>query len=161
MFNSMFNTSENKIEILKNELPSNITKQDVENMLTELDELHVSSGIDSSHLMSKDNVIKAMDLLSLNDICPEYVNHDSSINNFDETKSEVSSVGENKQNSTEVEDPDMKKTINKINSLQCLFTWKFKPKNKYNFISWIQNKYGIYNLDISLPEFTFERYLLQ
>lgn len=159
MFNSLFNKSENKTEIQKNELPTEITKQDVEDMLTELDELHENADNDSSHSMSKDNVIEAMDLLSINDIRPEYLNDDCSVNNFDDTKSEVSSIGENKQDSVEVEDPDLKKIINKINSLQCLFTWKFKPKRKHNFISWIRNKYGEYNLDISSPEFTFERYL--
>lgn len=159
MFNSLFNKSENKTVIQKNELQSEITKQNVEDILTELDELHESANIDSSHLMSKDNVIEAMDLLSINDINPEYLNDDCFLNNFDDTKSEVSSIGENKQESAEVEDPDMKKIVNKINSLQCLFTWKFKPKKKHNFISWIQNKYGEYNLDISSPEFTFERYI--
>lgn len=48
---------------------------------------------------------------------------------------------------------------NDINSMQCLFTWNLQTSHsKKDMISHIKKKYGNYNLDISLPVFTFERY---
>lgn len=160
MFKSMFNKSKNKTEIQKIKLKQEICKQDVEDMLTELGEFHESTDIDGDQSASKDSVIEeAMDLLSITDICSEYLIVNESTNNFDDSKSEVSSIEENVKDSAEVEDPEMKKMMNKVNNLQCLFTWNLKPNKKHNFILYIQNKYGEYNLDITSPEFTFERYL--
>lgn len=54
------------------------------------------------------------------------------------------------------------KQIDEIGSLNCLFTWNL-PHETYNLkkdmIAHIKNKYGNYNMDISQPVFTFERYL--
>lgn len=47
--------------------------------------------------------------------------------------------------------------LNRIKSLQCLFTWEVKSQNNQDMITYIKNKYGDVNLDISLPEFTFTR----
>lgn len=52
------------------------------------------------------------------------------------------------------------KQINEINSLNCLFMWNLPHETlKKDMIIYIQNKYGNYNMDISQPVFTFERYL--
>jgi len=47
--------------------------------------------------------------------------------------------------------------LNQIKSLHCLFTWNLKTKKKQDIITHIKNKYGDYNLDISVTEFTFVR----
>lgn len=47
--------------------------------------------------------------------------------------------------------------LNEIESLHCLFTWNLKMKKKQDIITHIKNKYGNYNLDISVTEFTFVR----
>jgi len=131
-----------------------ITRKDVEDMLTELDEIKDN---DDNCSVTKDNVTEAIELLSIADYHPEYLNDSVSVDNFDDTKSEVSSIGENQSAVTTVEDPTIKKTLNQINSLQCLFTWNIKSKNKKNFILNIRKKYGEYNLNITSSEFTLER----
>lgn len=55
-----------------------------------------------------------------------------------------------------------KSILNKINSMDCLFTWDL-PMPKKDLISHIKKKYGDSNLDIkAYPtlDFTFERYLV-
>jgi len=47
--------------------------------------------------------------------------------------------------------------LNQIKSLHCLFTWNLKSQKKQDIITHIKNKYGNYNLDISVSEFTFVR----
>uniref|UniRef100_A0A2S2QZ41 ribonuclease H n=1 Tax=Sipha flava TaxID=143950 RepID=A0A2S2QZ41_9HEMI len=49
--------------------------------------------------------------------------------------------------------------LNQIKSLQCLFTWEVKSQRNQDMIIYIKNKYGNVNLDISLPEFTFTRFI--
>jgi len=49
--------------------------------------------------------------------------------------------------------------MNQIKNLECLFAWNIKPSNKNNFILFIQNKYGEYNLNIQSSELTLERYV--
>jgi len=135
-----------------------ISRKDVENMLTELDEIKDNSDNDDNCSVTKDNVTDAIESLSIADYHPEYLNDSASVDNFDDTKSEVSSIGENQLEVTTFEDPNIKKTWNQINSsLQCLFTWNIKSKSKKNLILYIRNKYGEYNLNITSTEFTLER----
>lgn len=47
--------------------------------------------------------------------------------------------------------------LDQIKSLHCLFTWNLKRQKKQDIITHIENKYGSYNLDISVSEFTFVR----
>ncbi|VVC40332.1 Hypothetical protein CINCED_3A016949 [Cinara cedri] len=54
--------------------------------------------------------------------------------------------------------PINKQKMNQINALRCLFTWNIVSKK--DMITSIKKKYGDYNLDISQPIFTFERYIL-
>jgi len=164
MFASMFKSLLNKSVIdakketivVKDETVL-ITRKDVEDMLTELDEFKDNSDDDDNCSVTKDSVTDAIELLSIVDCNPEYLNDSASVENVDDTKSEVSSIGENQPAVTAVEDSNLKKTLNQINSLQCLFTWNIKSKNKKNLILNIRNKYGEYNLNITSSEFTLER----
>lgn len=168
MFASMFKSLLNKsvidakketIAIAAEDETVIITRKDVEDMLTELDEIKDNDDNDDNCSVTKDNVTDAIESLSIADSHPEYLNDSASVDNFDDTKSEVSSIGENQLAVTTVEDPDKKKTLNQINSLQCLFTWKIKSKRKKDLILYIRNKYGEYNLNITSTEFTLERYV--
>jgi len=160
MFASMFKTLLNKSEInAKKESIAEesetvkIISKDVKYMLNELDEIKDNS---DNFPVTKDDVTDAIELLSIVDNHPEHLNDNASVEYFDDTKSEVSSIGENQIDVATIEDPGIKKTVNRINSLQCLFTWNVKPKKK-NLILHIRNKYGEYNLNISSSEFTLKR----
>ncbi|XP_025197325.1 uncharacterized protein LOC112596062 [Melanaphis sacchari] len=164
MFASMFKTLLNKSGIKKKSIAAEseivkIISKDVEHMLTELDEIKDNDDNDDNCSVTKDDVTDAIESLSIVDNHPENFNDDASVDNFDDTKSEVSSIGENQIDIVTVEDPTKKKTMNQINSLQCLFTWNVKSKNKKNLILHIRNKYGEYNLNISSTEFTLERFI--
>lgn len=73
----------------------------------------------------------------------------------------VSSVNDTKiignKNKTPVEHTKDTQLLNQIKSLHCLFTWNLKSQKKKDIITHIKNKYGNYNLDISVSEFTFVR----
>lgn len=126
-------------------------RQEVENMLTELDEAEERSVSGDARSVSTDNAADALDTLSVADVREDDVN-----NRLDDTKSEVGSAGGYERVPAEVVDGDLQKTVNKINSLQCPFTWNLKSNNR-KLISFVQNKFGEYNLDITSVEFSFER----
>ncbi|XP_027854457.1 uncharacterized protein LOC114133034 [Aphis gossypii] len=162
MFATMYKTLLDKSEmnakkesIVEESETVKITSKDVKHMLNELDEIKDNS---DSCSVTKDDVIDAIESLSIIDNHPEHLNDNASVEYFDDTKSEVSSIGENQIDVATIEDPNIKKTVNRINSLQCLFTWNVKSKKK-NFILHIRNKYGEYNLNLSLSEFTLERFI--
>lgn len=150
MFKSLF-TNEKKKKKSDDFLIVNIAyKEKIESKLTELNEQAENSVVD-------DNVIDAFDLMSIADTQADIeIINNGSVDNFEDSKSEISSIGENEP-SLQDTDSAMKRTINQINSLQCLFTWNIKPNNRRNIILMVQNKYGDYNLDISSPEFTLQR----
>lgn len=171
MFKSLFNKSDKKtikenknseaeiIEIKKYREDVNKLLDNVNELDDELKEDSVYSGSPST---STNNLVEDIEFLSISNNRLEYLNDDVSIDNFDDnfvyiddTQNEVGSIEENKQEL--VKDSNTKNIINKINSLQCLFTWNIKSMRKKNVISLIQSRYGKYNLDISSPEFTFER----
>lgn len=159
MFAAMYKSLFNESQMEKNKLESEIiekSRQNVENLLTDLYEVNDTSNDGSSSSTSKDTSIEAIES-SFADIHLEYLSDSDSVDNFDDSKSDVSSIGENKLVAAQIENPDGKKLINQINSLQCPFTWNLKPKHKKNMISRIENKYGEYNLDISSNEFTLQR----
>lgn len=162
MFKSLFKKSSKKDKTGSSSVESQlveITKNDVKDMLISLNEIDVDVKeiLDNSlSSVSLDNIIDGIDEIPIVETHQEYFNDSASVDNFDDTKSEVSSIGENQE---AVENSDKNNTANKINNLQCLFTWNIKPNNKRNMILSIQNKYGDYNLDISSSEFTFERYV--
>lgn len=159
MFKSLFNKSDKKKrDELKLDNFVKITRKDVEELLTNLDEIKTNSDNGGNNLTLKDSVVEAIDSLSIIDIDLEDPSDDCRADNIDDSKSDVSSIGEIKPVFVETsDDPNKKKIINQINSLQCLFTWQLKPNCNKNMILWIENRYGDYNLNISLPEFTFER----
>lgn len=133
-----------------------ITKKNVEDMLTKLNEIDVKETLDNSIScsVSLDNIDDGIEAMPIDDTDPEYVNDGAE--HIDDTKSEVSSIGENQLVSDTVKEAK-NSTVKQINSLQCLFTWNIKPNNNKNIIASIQNKYGEYNLNITSSEFTFER----
>lgn len=160
MFATLFQTflKETDVDVKKYEVDSKsvgITKQQVEDMLAKLDETP-----DGDAQSVSSNNAGALESLSIAVTQEDNAYDAGSLGHFDDTKSEVSSVGENKQNSVKIADSSLQKTINQINSLQCPFTWNLKANKRKNLISLIENKYGEYNLDISSAEFTLERYLL-
>jgi len=65
------------------------------------------------------------------------------------------SVGNKKQ--LPVEHTKETQLLNQIESLHCLFTWNLKPQKEQDVITHIKKKYGDYNLDTSVSEFTFVR----
>lgn len=161
MFKSLFKKSSKKDQTRSSSVESQlveITKNDVKDMLFSLNEIDVDVKeiLDNSLScsVSLDNIIDGIEEIPIAETHQEYFNDNASVDNFDDTKSEVSSIGENQ---AAVENSDKNNTANKINNLQCLFTWNIKSNNKRNIILSIQNKYGDYNLDISSSEFTFER----
>lgn len=164
MFKSLFDKSEKNLKIDKTETESEIveiTTEDVENMLTELNEIKKNSNNDTdNHCSTTKDVTEAIDLLSIADTNSE-LSYDDLADHIDDTKSEVSSIGENNQESAKVtEDTAAIKIVNQINNLLCPFTWNIKPNKNKNVIISIQNKFGEYNLNISSSEFTFERYVM-
>jgi len=166
MFKSLFNKSGKKGKNVLITMDSDLfetTKKDVEDMLTSLNEIavDVKEILDNSvsRSVSLDNIIDGIESIPIDNTHPDYLNDSASVENFDDTKSEVSSIGENQLACETVENSNKTKTANKINSLQCLFTWNIKSSNKKNMILLIHNKYGEYNLNISSTEFTIERYL--
>lgn len=50
------------------------------------------------------------------------------------------------------------KIVDHVQSLRCLFTWDIERPSNKDLITSIKRKYGDYNLDISLPVFTFEKF---
>lgn len=70
-------------------------------------------------------------------------------------KNDSKSIENTKQ--VPVEQTTETQLLNQIESLHCLFTWNLKTKKKQDIITHIKNKYGNYNLDISVTEFTFVR----
>jgi len=162
MFKSLVNEPCNKVkkELSVESGPEKITKKDVEDMLTSLNDMNVDKKIldnSGSCSVSLDNIIDLIESMPIDDTNPEYLNDSASVDNFDDTKSEVSSIGENQLACETVENSNKTNTANKIHNLQCLFTWNIKPNNKKNMISSIHDKYGEYNLNISSTEFTIER----
>ncbi|XP_026806570.1 uncharacterized protein LOC113549459 [Rhopalosiphum maidis] len=167
MFKSLFNKSGKNVKKKPTTVESQLvetTKKDFEDMLISLNEIDVDIKeiLDNSVScsVSLDNIIDGIEAIEpITDTHQEYFNDSASVDNFDDTKSEVSSVGENQLAFEIVENVDKNNTADKINNFQCLFTWNIKPNNKKNIILSIQNKYGDYNLDLSSSEFTFERYV--
>lgn len=162
MFKSLFDKSGKNLKIDKTEPEPEmveITTQDVENMLTELNEMKNNSNNNTdNHCSTSKDVTEAIDLLSIADTNSE-LSYDDLVDHIDDTVSEVSSIGENQESAKVAEDSAAIKIVNQINNLLCPFTWNIKPNKNKNIILAIQNKFGEYNLNISSPEFTFERYV--
>lgn len=163
MFKSLFNKFDKKTVKKNNKLETEIIeiqrfREDIDKLLDnvielgdEVNEVPLKGGSLST---STNNLTEDIELLFIDDAHLKFID-DSELVDFDDAQSEVSSIGENKLES--VEDSSKKSIINKINGLQCFFTWNIRPTHKKNVISFIQNRYGEYNLNISSMEFTFER----
>lgn len=153
MFSSLFelfvkasNNQDKKKQNENSEKKTNkTTLQNLDNMLMLLNEIK-----DESCNNSIENIVPANSKILI------YKNHldDLSIDyDFNNIKSYNSDVGSNSL----VEDASSKKIQNQVESLQCLFTWKLKSQRDQDLVTHIKKKYGDYNLDISVPEFTFVR----
>lgn len=151
LFQSLFTKNKQNAKTIDDlQIVDTIYKKEIESKLDELNELLVDN---SSNVSIND----AFEQISISDFHAdnELIN-DEPVDNFDDSKSEISSI-EEKAPLLQETDSANKKIINQINSLQCLFTWNIKPNNNKNIILKIQKKYGEYNLNISSPEFTFPR----
>jgi len=150
MFNSLTNVS-NKHKQEK----CNSTEQETIDFVLRLlnDEVSLNSSV-------KNEVAAGSDVSSAINTCFKELSVDNVLDNSrNDVESKTNYFRENRQ--IYVSD-HKKKTIlsTQIQSLQCLFTWKSsksKFTNKQNIIAYIKNKYGDYNLDISILEFTFVR----
>jgi len=166
MFKSLFNKCEEKTKIVAQAIESEIVENTVKDIKELLTEIKKNVYYEDNDSVSKNNLIDAIEILQ--DILhhslfimsnfPKCLNNGTLVEHFDFTKCVTYSIGENLLVSDLAKDCDTKKIINQINNLQCLFTWKINPYSKKNIILWIWNKYGEYNLNISSPEFTLERY---
>lgn len=165
MFQTLYNHSDKKTEIEKNNSKLEIIeciRQNIEQLLnydTELDsEVKENPAYGDCPSTLQYYIDVGIEFLAiLDNTRTEYVNYDGPVNDFSGTQSEVGLITENKHVFDKVEDPNKKIIIDQINNLQCPFTWNIKSICKIKTISLIQKKYGEYNLNISVPEFTFER----
>lgn len=159
MINSLFKKSTHKTSAEKPVKPQQsvevVTRQHVENMLSELDEM---GGM--ARAASKESITETFELLSVADSPLEDSIANSLDPGLDETKSVVNSDEENPHEPVEDGIKNKDNTLDRINSLQCLFTWNLKSI-KRNITEQILNTYGEYNLDISSPEFSLKRYNVQ
>ncbi|XP_050434711.1 uncharacterized protein LOC126841936 [Adelges cooleyi] len=163
MITSMFNSLFKKTKVNKKTEPAEnvvAARKDVEKLLLEFIQPKDNTDNEDNHPISK--AYSAFELLSLDDNSSTKENDelvfDDASDTSNDTKSESSSERKSKL-SLSSEDQTKSKMINKLNNLQCLFTWNLKGKNKYNLSERIKNKYGDFNLDISQPKFTFERFI--
>lgn len=161
MFKSLFTNVKNKQNDESEFQIVNVTyKEEIESKLNELNEIKEKSDNGNNEYINKQDIIDTFEIMSIADsLADNDFKDNDSVSNFDDSKSEISSIGEN-TSSLKDEGPDKKKTINQINTLQCLFTWNIKSNNRKNIIGLIKHTYGEYNLDISKPEFTFQRYII-
>jgi len=167
MFELLFNKCEEKLKIAMQSIESEIVESTIKDTKELLTEIKKKLDYEDNGSVSKNNLIDAIKLLqnilnhSLSSMSnfPKYLNNGALVEDIDFTKCATNPIGENPLVSSLAKNPDIKKIINRINNLQCLFTWNIKPNGKKNIILWIWNKYGEYNLNISSPEFTLERYV--
>lgn len=119
--------------------------QNFDNMLLLLNEIKDEPSNNSIENIVPANSKILVDKNHLEDLSNHY--------DFNVTKSNNSDT----ESDSLVKDSSYKKIQSQIESLQCLFTWKLKSKKDQDLVTHIKNKYGDYNLDISVPEFTFVR----
>lgn len=135
-FNSLKNLSDKQNKKKTNNFEQNIIEnhpENVENMLMSLSDLKEESNDKSSGNIS--------------------ITYSKILSSFIDIKNEI-----NVDQIIPIKNSKNTELLVQINALQCLFTWKIESKSR-NIISFIKNKYGDYNLDISVPEFTFVRWV--
>lgn len=153
MFSSLFelfvkvsNKQDKKKQNEDSEKKTNKTSmQNLDNMLMLLNEIKDESSNNSIENVAPANSKMLVDKNHLEDLSNDY--------NFNVTKSYNNDI----ESDSIVEDSSSKKIRSQVESLQCLFTWKLKSEREQDLVTHIKNKYGDYNLDISVPEFTFVR----
>lgn len=157
MFSSLFESFE-KVSNNQNKKKHNGDKtkktiqQNVDNMLMILNEIK-----DESYNNSVENIVTANSKVPLtNEYHLEDLSNGHDLDySFEDNRYYNSSI----RASLSTEDPSKNDIFYQIKSLQCLFTWKLKSPREQDFVTHIKKKYGSNNLDISIPEFTFVRYL--
>lgn len=146
MFKSLVNVSnkqnKNNIESKQNSIEH--TRQNIDNVLKLLNEIEDDNS-------TKNLVVSKVVPLEIN---TKDVSVGSDLVN---NKNDSKSIENTKQ--VPVEQTTETQLLNQIESLHCLFTWNLKTKKKQDIITHIKNKYGNYNLDISVTEFTFVRFI--
>lgn len=167
MFELLFNKCERKKKIAVQSIESEIVEITIKDIKELLTEIKTNLYYEDNGSVSRNNLIDAIEILTdilLHSVSsmsnfPKYLNNGALVEHFDFTKCVTNSIGENLLVSSLAKDHNTKKLINQINNLQCLFTWNINSNGKKNIVLWIWNKYGEYNLNISSPEFTLERYV--
>jgi hypothetical protein len=159
MFTALYNglalklDSENKFNdrvLLKT---MKITSRSIEIFLSQCDQVNESSENDTKPSKTFENFFKLFIVLDkhLNELIDQST--EDKLNYISGSLYSDEQINVKKYNLLE------KTILNKINSMDCLFTWDL-PMSKKDLISHINKKYGDFNLDISTPVFTFERYFI-
>lgn len=144
MFKSLVNVSNKQNKNNSDSKQNSIehTRQNIDNVLKSLNEIENDNS-------TKNIVVSKVVPLEIN--TKDLSVGSDLVNNKNDSKS----IENTKQ--VPVEQIMETQLLNQIESLQCLFTWNLKTKKKQDIITHIKNKYGNYNLDISVTEFTFVR----
>jgi len=106
---------------------------------------HNSQNIDVLKLLNEIKDDDSTENIVVSNVVPKHVSFGSDL------------VGIEIKNQIPIEDTKETQLLNQIKSLHCLFTWNLKLQKTQDIITHIKNKYGYYNLDISVSEFTFVR----
>lgn len=144
---------------IKDSLKSvNITRQTIEMFILQIYVVNKNKAIDTNHESASElkyslKMITILDkhldwLIDLN--TQEYF---MNISGHQYSKEPI-----NKKKSKLAKTPTYKYILDQINFMHYLFGILQTSHSKNDIISHVKKKYGNYNLDISLPVFTFERY---
>lgn len=136
-----------------------ITRQTIEIFITQFYEVNKNKAIDSNN-ESASALKYSLQMITILDKHLDWLidlNIQENLMNI--SGLQYSKVTMNITKSKQAEISTCKYIIDQINLMNCLFTWNLQTSYaKKDIISHIKKKYGNYNLDISLPVFTFERY---
>ncbi|XP_050544972.1 uncharacterized protein LOC126907613 [Daktulosphaira vitifoliae] len=166
MFTSMFNSL--SYTIPKCTMIDKVPQEEIENKRN-----YVESLLDDLILTTEDYGIEGHFTKIESDTLNDYISSDSisDSSTFYDYNDTVDSVAEHNKKSALNEnicrsklqdhlmnDFNTKKTV-KINSLQCLFSWKLNRNTAHNIMKCIIDKYDNQTLNLSIPEFTFEKFI--
>lgn len=128
-----------------------ITSRSIEMFVSQCDLVNKSSDNDTKPAKTFENYFKLLSALD------KYLNEMISLSMEDMFNTISWSQYSNEQINSKKYLLLKNKVLNKINAMDCLFTWDL-PIAQKDIICHIKKKYCHFNLDISTPVFTFERY---
>lgn len=162
MFSAMYDSlalkqkSEDKFNIKVSLKTVDITRQNIEIFLLQFDKVNENMAIDTNN-KSASMLKYSFQLLLVLDKHLDWLFDLNTEDNFNS----ISVHQYSNETIKQVQTTTNNNILDKINTLHCLFTWNLQTSPpKKDLISHIKRKYGNYNLDISLPVFTFERYYI-